>query len=74
MAAAITALGTPGPCESYNTGFYGAQAMKWFMTYPLVPGLGHVIGQNGRDRCSWERLRVGVWMGRYLDHRSLRRS
>ena len=33
--------------EHYDTGLYGAQAVRWFITYPLVPGLANLIGQLG---------------------------
>jgi hypothetical protein len=46
-AAAIVALRSAAPCEHYDTGLYGAQAVRWFTTYSLVPGLGNVIGQMG---------------------------
>jgi hypothetical protein len=46
-AAAIVALRSAAPCEHYDTGLYGAQAVRWFTTYALVPGLGNVIGQMG---------------------------
>lgn len=46
-AAAIVALRSAAPCEHYDTGLYGAQAVRWFTAFPLVPGLGNVIGQLG---------------------------
>lgn len=46
-AVAIVALRSAAPCEHYDTGLYGAQAVRWFTTFPLVPGLGNVIGQMG---------------------------
>jgi hypothetical protein len=46
-AAGIVALRSAAPCEHYDTGLYGAQAVRWFTTFRLVPGLGNVIGQMG---------------------------
>jgi hypothetical protein len=46
-AAAIVALRSAAPCEHYDTGLYGAQAVRWFTSYAVVPGLGNVIGQMG---------------------------
>jgi hypothetical protein len=46
-AAAIVAFRAAGPCEHYDTGLYGAQAVRWFITYPLVPGLGNLLNQFG---------------------------
>ena len=36
-----------GPVTHYDTGFYGAMAVRWFVTYPLVPGLTNLLGQLG---------------------------
>ncbi|HEV1995543.1 MAG TPA: hypothetical protein VGR03_14525 [Candidatus Acidoferrum sp.] len=46
-AAAIIAFRCAALGEHYDTGLYGAQAVRWFINYPLVPGLGNVIGQLG---------------------------
>jgi hypothetical protein len=47
LAAVLIAFRAAGPCEHYDTGMYGAQAIRWFITYPLVPGLGNLLGQLG---------------------------
>ncbi len=47
IAAAVIAFRCAALGEHYDTGLYGAQAVRWFITYPLVPGLGNVIGQLG---------------------------
>jgi hypothetical protein len=47
IAAVIIAFRSAAPTEHYDTGLYGAQAIRWFTTYPLLPGLGNVIGQLG---------------------------
>jgi hypothetical protein len=46
-AAAIIAFRSAAPSEHYDTGLYGAQAIRWFTTYPVVPGLGNLLGQLG---------------------------
>jgi hypothetical protein len=46
-AAGIVALRSAAPCEHYDTGLYGAQAVRWFTTFRLVPGLGNLIAQMG---------------------------
>jgi len=46
-AAAIIAFRCVAVGEHYDTGLYGAQAVRWFTTYPLVPGLANLIGQLG---------------------------
>jgi hypothetical protein len=45
--AAIIAFRCAALGEHYDTGLYGAQAVRWFITYPLVPGLGNLLGQLG---------------------------
>jgi hypothetical protein len=57
VAAVIVALRAAGPCEHYDTGLYGAQAVRWFITYPIVPGLGNVIAQIGFNSS------VFLWIG-----------
>jgi hypothetical protein len=47
LAAAIIAFRCAAPGEHYDTGLYGAQAVRWFITYPLVPGLGNLLNQFG---------------------------
>ncbi len=46
-AATIVAFRAAALGYHYDTGLYGAQAVRWFTTYPLVPGLGNLIGQLG---------------------------
>jgi len=46
-ATAIIAFRCAALGEHYDTGLYGAQAVRWFITYPLVPGLGNLIAQLG---------------------------
>jgi hypothetical protein len=47
LSAALIAFRSVAPTEHYDTGLYGAQAIRWFTSYPLLPGLGNVIGQLG---------------------------
>lgn len=47
LAAAFIAFRSAAPTEHYDTGLYGAQAIRWFTTYPLVPGLGNLLSQLG---------------------------
>lgn len=47
LAAVFIAFRSAAPTEHYDTGLYGAQAIRWFTTYPLVPGLGNLLGQLG---------------------------
>jgi hypothetical protein len=46
-AAAIIAFRCAAPGEHYDTGLYGAQAVRWFITYPLVSGLANLLNQLG---------------------------
>jgi hypothetical protein len=41
------ALRAAGPCEHYDTGLYGAAAVRWSVTYPVVPGLANLHGRLG---------------------------
>ena len=43
----VIAARCAGPVFHYDTGFYGAMAVRWFVTYPLVPGLTNLLGQLG---------------------------
>lgn len=43
----VIAVRCSGPIVHYDTGFYGAMAVRWFVTYPLVPGLTNLLGQLG---------------------------
>jgi len=46
-AVLVIAVRCAGPVVHYDTGFYGAMAVRWFGTYPLVPGLTNLLGQLG---------------------------
>src|SRR6202021_2551169 len=43
----VIAVRCAGPVFHYDTGLYGAMAVRWFVTYPLVPGLTNLLGQLG---------------------------
>src|SRR5713226_309068 len=45
--ALLLALRSCGPCEYYDTGLYGAPAVRWIQTYPAVPGLANLHGRFG---------------------------
>jgi hypothetical protein len=34
-------------CMDYDTGLYGLGAVRWFITYPIVPGLANLHGRLG---------------------------
>jgi hypothetical protein len=66
LAAAIIAFRCAALGEHYDTGLYGAQAVRWFITYPLVPGLGNLLGQFGFNSSvflSVAALDQGPWRG-----------
>src|SRR5216683_3880090 len=66
LAAAIIAFRCAALGEHYDTGLYGAQAVRWFITYPLVPGLGNLIGQLGFNSSVFlwfAALEQGPWCG-----------
>ena len=45
--AALVALRATGTCNHYDTGLYGASAVRWINTYPTVPGLASLHGRLG---------------------------
>jgi len=66
IAAAIIAFRCVALGEHYDTGLYGAQAVRWFITYPLVPGLGNILGQLGFNSSVFlwfAALDQGPWRG-----------
>ncbi len=65
-AAAIIAFRCAALGEHYDTGLYGAQAVRWFIALPLVPGLGNLIGQLGFNSSVFlwfAALEQGPWRG-----------
>jgi len=45
--ALLLALRSCGFYEHYDTGLYGAPAVRWIQTYPAVPGLANLHGRFG---------------------------
>lgn len=68
-AAALVALRSAGPCEHYDTGLYGATAIRWITSYAAVPGLANLLNQLGFNSSvhTWMAvLDQGPW--RHLSH------
>jgi hypothetical protein len=66
IAAGITAFRCAALGEHYDTGLYGAQAVRWFITYPLVPGLANLLAQLGFNSSVFlwfAALDQGPWRG-----------
>src|SRR5882762_10752333 len=64
--AFFLALRSCGPCEYYDTGLYGAAAVRWIQTYPAVPGLASLHGRLGFNSSVFlyiATLGQGVWKG-----------
>jgi len=60
------ALRAVGPCIHYDTGLYGASAVRWILTYPTVPGLANLyvrLGFNSSAYLCLAALDTGVWKG-----------
>jgi hypothetical protein len=68
------ALRAAGPCKHYDTGLYGAGAVRWAITYPVVPGLANLHGRLGfnsavflcvgaLDRGIWHNLAPHLFAG-----------
>jgi hypothetical protein len=60
------ALRSAGPCDYYDTGLYGASAVRWIQTYPAVPGLANLYGRFGFNSSVFlciAALGQGVWKG-----------
>src|SRR5467141_1934940 len=45
--ALLLAFRSCGPFDYYDTGLYGAPAVRWIQTYPAVPGLANLHGRLG---------------------------
>jgi len=62
--AFLLAVRSCGPCEYYDTGLYGASAVRWIQTYPAVPGLASLHGRLGFNSSVFlyiATLGQGVW-------------
>lgn len=56
-----------GPCLAFDSGLYGQPAVKWFVTYPVVTGLGNLnerIGFNSSILLFYAMLDHAFWRGR----------
>ena len=64
VAVYAIALRASGACEHYDTGFYGALAVRWIETYPVVPGLANLFAQLGFNSSVFlcvAALGQGIW-------------
>ena len=62
----LVAFRASGPCDYFDTGLYGAPAVRWILTYPAVPGLANVHGRLGFNSSAFlciAALSQGVWKG-----------
>jgi hypothetical protein len=62
----LLALRSCGPCEYYDTGLYGAPAVRWIQTYPAVPGLANLHGRLGFNSSAFLCIAAfghGPWQG-----------
>lgn len=69
LIAAYIALRSCGPCDYYDTGLYGAQVVRWIVTYPAVPGLANLhwrLGINSSVFLCDAAMRQGVWANLYF--------
>jgi hypothetical protein len=60
----LIAFRASGPCDHYDTGLYGASAVRWIMTYPAVSGLANLHGRLGFNSSVFlcvAALGQGVW-------------
>ncbi|MGH9681582.1 MAG: LIC_10190 family membrane protein, partial [Candidatus Acidiferrales bacterium] len=63
-AAAVVALRATGPCDHFDTGYYGAETVRWILTYPVVPGLANLdawFGINSSVFLCFAALGQGPW-------------
>jgi hypothetical protein len=64
MLIVLLALRSAGPCEHYDTGLYGASAIRWATTHPVVPGIANLHGRLGYHSSVFlciAALDQGVW-------------
>ncbi len=69
VALVSIAFRAVGPCEHFDTGLYGASALRWVLTYHIVPGLANVhhrLGYNSSVFLCIAALGQGPW--RNLGH------
>ena len=56
-----------GPCQAFNSGYYNIPAVRWFTSYPTVPGLGNLhdrLAFNNSSLLFDAMLDQGFWSGR----------
>src|SRR5271168_5300157 len=67
LAVLYAANRSIGPCLAFDSGLYGRPAVKWFVSYPLVTGLGNLnerIAFNNSIFLFYAMLDHGFWQGR----------
>ena len=67
LAVLYAANRSLGPCLAVDSGLYGRPAIKWFVSYPLVTGLGNLnerIGFNNSIFLFYAMLDHGFWQER----------
>ena len=63
----LIALRASGPCDYYDTGLYGAAAVRWIQTYPTTPGLANLCGRLGFNSSVFQCIAaLGQGMGKSL--------
>jgi hypothetical protein len=58
------AIRATGPCEHFDTGLYGATAVRWILSYPIIPGLAKLHGRLGFNSSVFlciAALGQGIW-------------
>jgi hypothetical protein len=69
VIVSVIALRAAGPCEHYDTGLYGAQAVRWMTSYPAIFGLANVharLGLNTSVFLCHAALNQGPWKDLYF--------
>ena len=64
--ALFLAIRAAGPNDYFDTGLYGAQAVRWLQTFPTVPGLANLHGHLGFNSSAFLCIAVlnrGPWSG-----------
>lgn len=64
--ALFLAVRAAGPNDYFDTGLYGAQAVRWLQTYPTIPGLANLHGRFGFNSSAFlciAALNRGPWSG-----------
>jgi hypothetical protein len=69
LIAGFLAIRSSGPCDHYDTGLYGAPAIRWIVTYAAVPGLANLherLGFNSSVFLCDATLVQGLWPSLYF--------